>query len=86
MLFTCLNTERLLLKNIAEDDKEFIFSQFSNDSVNRHLFDAEPMKGYCRGGGTDPFLQDAGAAGAAPLDPCPKRGRRENRNLRISLL
>lgn len=44
MLFTCLNTERLLLKNIAEDDKEFIFSQFSNDSVNKHLFDAEPMK------------------------------------------
>ncbi len=44
MLFTDLATERLWLKSIAMEDKEFVFSQFSNDTVNRHLFDAEPMK------------------------------------------
>jgi ribosomal-protein-alanine N-acetyltransferase len=44
MLFTDLDTERLWLKSIAMEDKEFIFSQFSNDTVNKHLFDAEPMK------------------------------------------
>lgn len=44
MLFTDLSTERLRLKSIAGDDKEFVFRQFSNDIVNKHLFDAEPMK------------------------------------------
>jgi hypothetical protein len=42
-LFTDLETERLLLKNIGLDDQEFILSQFSNDTINRYLFDAEPM-------------------------------------------
>ena len=43
LLFTDLETERLLLKSIALDDKGFILSQFSNDTINRYLFDAEPM-------------------------------------------
>jgi [ribosomal protein S5]-alanine N-acetyltransferase len=43
MLFTDLETERLLLKNISPNDKEFIFNQFSNDYINRYLFDAEPV-------------------------------------------
>lgn len=43
MLFTNIETERLLLKNISPDDREFIFSQFSNDTINRYLFDAEPV-------------------------------------------
>lgn len=42
MFFTELETERLLLKIIDEDDAEFILRQFSNDDVNRWLFDAEP--------------------------------------------
>lgn len=44
MLFKDLETERLLLKSISEDDASFILKQFSNDKVNRYLFDAEPMK------------------------------------------
>jgi ribosomal-protein-alanine N-acetyltransferase len=43
MLFTDVETERLLLKDIAIDDRDFIFSQFSDDVVNKYLFDAEPL-------------------------------------------
>jgi ribosomal-protein-alanine N-acetyltransferase len=43
MFFTDLETERLLLKNIAMEDRNFIYSQFSDDVVNRYLFDAEPL-------------------------------------------
>jgi [ribosomal protein S5]-alanine N-acetyltransferase len=43
MLFTNIETERLLLKNISLNDREFIFDQFSNDYINRYLFDAEPV-------------------------------------------
>lgn len=43
MLFNNIETERLILKNIAIDDRNFIFSQFSDDVVNRYLFDAEPV-------------------------------------------
>lgn len=43
MLFNDIKTERLFLKNIAIDDRDFIFSQFSNDVVNKYLFDAEPL-------------------------------------------
>jgi ribosomal-protein-alanine N-acetyltransferase len=43
MLFTNIETERLLLKNISPDDREFIFHQFSKEFTNRYLFDAEPV-------------------------------------------
>lgn len=43
MLFKNIETERLILKNIAIDDRNFIFSQFSDDVVNRYLFDADPV-------------------------------------------
>lgn len=43
MLFNSIETERLLLKNISIDDRIFIFSQFSDEVVNRYLFDAEPL-------------------------------------------
>lgn len=43
MFFNDLKTEKLLLKNINTADREFIFSQFSDDVVNRYLFDAEPL-------------------------------------------
>lgn len=43
MLFNDIETERLLLKNISMEDRNFIFSQFSDDVVNRYLFDAEPL-------------------------------------------
>jgi len=43
MLFNNLETERLFLDNIDIGDREFIFSQFSDDIVNRYLFDAEPL-------------------------------------------
>jgi ribosomal-protein-alanine N-acetyltransferase len=42
MLFNNIETDRLILKNIAIDDKNFIFNHFSNDVVNRYLFDGEP--------------------------------------------
>lgn len=43
MFFCNLETERLILKNIAQEDRNFIFSQFSDDVVNKYLFDAEPL-------------------------------------------
>jgi len=43
MFFSELETERLFLKNIAIDDRNFIFSQFSDDVVHRYLFDREPV-------------------------------------------
>lgn len=43
MLFTDLETERLILKNISLEDGEFVFNQFTNDTINRYLYDAEPL-------------------------------------------
>ncbi len=43
MFFSDLNTDRLLLKNISGEDRDFVFSQFSDRVVNRYLFDAEPL-------------------------------------------
>ncbi|WP_346885803.1 GNAT family N-acetyltransferase [Clostridium sp. UBA4395] len=43
MFFNNIETERLVLKNISSDDRDFIFSEFSDDVVNRHLFYAEPL-------------------------------------------
>ena len=43
MFFRELETDRLVLKNIALDDRAFILTQFSNPIVNRYLFDAEPI-------------------------------------------
>ena len=43
MFFKELETDRLYLKNLTWDDTAFIFAQFSNDQVNRYLFDAEPL-------------------------------------------
>jgi len=40
-----IETERLILKNIGYDDVDFIIKEFSNDEVNRYLFDAEPITG-----------------------------------------
>jgi len=38
-----METDRLLLKNIDNGDGEFIFSQFSDDDINKYLFDSEPL-------------------------------------------
>jgi ribosomal-protein-alanine N-acetyltransferase len=43
VFFKELQTDRLLLKNISSDDRDFIFTVFSNDDVNRYLYDAEPL-------------------------------------------
>jgi ribosomal-protein-alanine N-acetyltransferase len=43
MFFKKLETQRLYLPNISLEDREFIFSHFSNEKVNRYLFDAEPL-------------------------------------------
>ncbi len=43
MFFKELETDRLFLKNISMHDREFILEQFSNNEVNRYLFDAEPI-------------------------------------------
>jgi len=43
LLFTNLETERLLLKNISLDDAEFMFEQFSNDFIHKYLFDYDPL-------------------------------------------
>lgn len=43
MFYNKIETERLVLKNIDREDREFIFSQFSDDDINTYLFDAEPL-------------------------------------------
>ena len=43
MFFRELETDRLYLKNITVNDRDFILAQFSNSEVNRYLFDAEPV-------------------------------------------
>jgi ribosomal-protein-alanine N-acetyltransferase len=43
LLFRNLETERLFLKNIGCEDRDFIFKHFSDNEVNKYLFDAEPV-------------------------------------------
>ena len=43
MLFRDLDTRRLRLKNIAEDDRDFLLSHFSDRAVHRFLFAREPL-------------------------------------------
>ncbi len=43
MSFIEIETERLLLKNISYEDRNFILNQFSNDAINTYLYDAEPL-------------------------------------------
>lgn len=43
MFYNETETDRLVLKNIAREDREFIFSQFSDAYINQYLFDAEPV-------------------------------------------
>lgn len=43
MFFQEIETERLLLKNISFDDRDFMLKEFSDDAVNRYLFDVEPL-------------------------------------------
>lgn len=43
LFFKELETERLHLKNIGSDDREFIYKQFTNDDVNKYLYDEEPL-------------------------------------------
>lgn len=43
-MFKELITERLQLKNIGYDDVQFLYEQFSNNFVNKYLFDMEPLK------------------------------------------
>ena len=43
-----LKTDRLILKSITPEDRDFIFALFSSDEVNRYLFDAKLPK-YIKG-------------------------------------
>lgn len=43
MFFCDLETERLNLKNISTHDREFIFRQFSDDTITKYLFDEESL-------------------------------------------
>ena len=43
MFFREIETERLLLKNISKEDNKFILKHFSDESVNKYLYDAEPL-------------------------------------------
>ncbi len=43
MSFIDIKTERLVLKNIAIDDRNFIFSLFSDDVVTKYLLDREHL-------------------------------------------
>lgn len=42
-MFIDLATKRLILKNIGYDDTDFFYKQFSDNEVNRYLYDAEPF-------------------------------------------
>lgn len=41
-MFIDLMTEGLLLRYIRYEDAAFFYRQFSNDDVNKYLYDAEP--------------------------------------------
>lgn len=43
MLYSNIKTDRLLLKNIGYEDRDFVLKQFSDADVNQFLFDAEPL-------------------------------------------
>lgn len=38
-----IETERMILKSISKEDREFIFSQFSDKIVTKYLYDEEPL-------------------------------------------
>lgn len=42
-MFVALETQRVILRNLEKQDRDFIFAEFSNPSVTRYLFDAEPL-------------------------------------------
>ncbi|HBN83935.1 MAG TPA: N-acetyltransferase [Clostridiales bacterium] len=44
MIYKNLEANRLTLKCISQDDREFIYRHFSDDCVNEFLFDAEPIQ------------------------------------------
>lgn len=44
LIFKDLETDRLYLKSISMEDKEFLFKQFTDNDVNEYLYDCEPMK------------------------------------------
>ena len=43
MFYKELETDRMYLNNIGPEDREFILRQFSDQDINRYLFDAEPI-------------------------------------------
>lgn len=43
VLFMDIETDRLLLKSISAEDRDFIFVQFSDEAVTRYLYDEEPL-------------------------------------------
>ncbi|MCL2697035.1 MAG: GNAT family N-acetyltransferase [Oscillospiraceae bacterium] len=43
VFFKELETDRLFLKNISTDDKDFIFKMFSDEKVTQYLLDNEPL-------------------------------------------
>ena len=43
IMFVNIETKRLLLKCVDQSDREFIFEEFQNDSINKYLYDEEPM-------------------------------------------
>jgi ribosomal-protein-alanine N-acetyltransferase len=53
VFFKNIETDRLLLKKIDAGDREFIFSQFSDEDINRYLYDAEPLTDI---GGADEII------------------------------
>ncbi|MDA3847795.1 MAG: GNAT family N-acetyltransferase [Vallitaleaceae bacterium] len=44
MVYTTLETERLILRPISEEDDIFILNHFSDQQVTRYLYDYEPVK------------------------------------------
>lgn len=52
-MFEGFETPRLILKNISKDDRDFIYKQFSDDIINKYLFDAEPLTDI---GGADEII------------------------------
>lgn len=43
-MFRNIETDRLLLKCISGEDDGFFYKEFSNEAVNRYLFDTEPCR------------------------------------------
>lgn len=56
MIFHNLETERLFLRSVSYEDVEFLAEHFTNEDVNRHLYDEQALKDFADAEGLVEFF------------------------------